>query len=117
MKTLNKSILENVKNNLDNANWDYEFSNSAGSDIDKSISYLNGQTFSISKISEILDYDDEKALEEEDIRIVADADEYDDCYNDEAGLFLAGRIADKIALDRISKFNWAITETVTFKLN
>lgn len=104
--------IKKVKQILDEADFDYEFSHSAGKDIDKAINYLNKQRFSLRKISEHL----------------PELDAYDNlcsCELAEKEREVAEYVCHSIAQDKIEPYicnrkkpnGWTIDESVTFKLN
>lgn len=127
MKTSSKNtnkFLAEVKELLDNANWNFEACepNSNYDDVEKALDYLNTQKFSIQKIREQL------ADVWEDYRYNVKND--DITSHDECVELAAKMIADRLAFDRITPYiwqtykpgvdngkKWFINETVSFKIN
>lgn len=99
--------LTEVKNILDNANWNYEYCGDLGSNTENAINYLETQKFSLSKINEF-----KHLIENEDI---------------ENSEMAANYLADALAWDRISKYvwsqsnrgekKWAVSDSTSFKIN
>ena len=100
MKTLKENtndFLRKVKDILDNAIWDYTCNQRESKDVEKAISFLGTQKFSIKKVREYSEIEwDEYVLKN---------DMLDNCYSHEDCVnYVAQRIANKLAFDRISKF-------------
>jgi len=112
----NTELLNEVKEILDNATWDYTYNqNHDTSGAENAISYLDTQKFSIKKIKDAIDC--HGFIEEESV----------DIDPDDKAKFIAELIASYIASDRICNFvlsysemrfsdskKWYINDTVTF---
>lgn len=129
MKTLKENtsdFLNEVKFNLDNANWDFEACDPRAdySDVSKAISYLETQSFSISKIKIQLALVWIELLEQ--LRTYHPDNICDMEYN---AKYAACMIANDLGFQRIAKFQksywdyksdskkWHINETVHLKIN